>query len=118
MRPGVAIAHGLIRFYQLSLSGLIGRQCRHLPSCSDYMDEAMHRHGFWPGGWMGFARLCRCQPWGTSGLDFVLRELPQEGRWYRPWRYGLWRSTCVDPFRCEAVIASPGPLPAADAPQP
>lgn len=123
MRPGVAIAHAFIRIYQLSLSGLIGRQCRHMPSCSEYMDEAIHRHGFWAGGWMGFARLCRCHPWGTSGLDFVRAELPQDGRWYRPWRYGLWRSTSVEPgatpvepARHEVAAASPGPAPAADAP--
>ena len=36
-------AHGLIRAYQLTLSGLIGRHCRHLPSCSDYADEAIQR---------------------------------------------------------------------------
>jgi uncharacterized protein len=116
MHAGVAIAHGLIRAYQVSLSGLVGRQCRHVPSCSEYMDEAMQRHGFWAGGWMGFARLCRCQPWGTEGLDLVLRELPEESAWYRPWRYGLWATTCVDPIRCEAVAASGGPAPGASNP--
>jgi putative membrane protein insertion efficiency factor len=116
MHPGVALAHGVIRLYQVTLSGLIGRQCRHLPTCSDYMDEAMQRHGFWAGGWMGFARLCRCQPFGTQGLDFVPRELPQDGAWYRPWRYGRWRSTCVDPFRCDAVPAPAGTVPGPDAP--
>lgn len=107
-RPGVALAHGLIRGYQVTLSGLIGRHCRHLPSCSDYTDEAIRRHGFWAGGWMGLARICRCQPWGTEGLDFVPARLPEGGSWYRPWRYGLWRSTCVDPFRCEPVPPMPG----------
>ena len=29
------------------------------------------RFGLWAGGWMTLARLLRCQPWGTSGLDFV-----------------------------------------------
>src|SRR5688500_16684251 len=52
-------AHWLIRAYQLTLSALMGRQCRHWPSCSDYMDEAIGRHGLWAGGWMGFARVCR-----------------------------------------------------------
>jgi hypothetical protein len=46
-------AHLAIRGYQLTLSGLIGRQCRHLPSCSEYTDEAIQRHGFWAGGWVG-----------------------------------------------------------------
>jgi putative membrane protein insertion efficiency factor len=84
-------AHALIRAYQLTLSGLIGRQCRHLPSCSEYADEAIARHGVWAGCWMGVARICRCGPGGTSGLDFVCEELPREARWYAPWRYGRWR---------------------------
>lgn len=84
-------AHGAIRGYQLTLSGLAGRQCRHLPSCSDYTDEAIQRHGLWAGGWMGLARICRCGPLGTAGLDFVCEELPPDGRWYAPWRYARWR---------------------------
>jgi putative membrane protein insertion efficiency factor len=84
-------AHGLIRAYQLTLSGLTGRQCRHLPSCSEYADEAIQRHGVWAGGWMGAARICRCGPGGTSGLDFVCEEVPATARWYAPWRYGRWR---------------------------
>ena len=83
-------ARGAIRAYQLTLSGLVGRHCRHLPSCSDYADEAIARHGLWAGGWMGLARICRCGPGGTSGLDFVCEELPHAARWYAPWRYGRW----------------------------
>jgi putative membrane protein insertion efficiency factor len=83
----------LVRFYQLTLSALIGRQCRHLPSCSSYMIEALSRHGAWAGGWIGFARVCRCRPGGSSGLDFVCEALPEEARWFTPWRYGRWRGT-------------------------
>jgi putative membrane protein insertion efficiency factor len=86
------IARGLILAYRYSLSSLAGRTCRHLPTCSEYADEAFDRHGFWAGGWMTLGRLCRCQPWGTSGLDFVPARLPAHSRWYLPWRYGRWRS--------------------------
>ncbi len=92
-------AHGLIRAYQLSLSGLIGRQCRHLPSCSEFTDEAIQTHGLWAGGWMGLARICRCQPWGTAGFDPVPQQLPAGAVWYRPYRYGQWRG----PLRCDQV---------------
>lgn len=88
------IAHGLIRSYQLSLSMLVGRHCRHWPSCSAYTDEAIQRFGLWRGGWMGLARICRCNPWGTSGIDIVCEALPVQARWYAPWRYGRWRGTC------------------------
>ena len=85
-------AHWVIRAYQLTLSGLIGRQCRHAPSCSEYADEAIGRHGLWAGGFMGLARICRCNPWGTEGFDPVPQIVPEDARWWRPWRYGLWRS--------------------------
>ena len=62
-------AHALIRFYQLTLSSLLGRECRYLPTCSAYADEAIQRHGLWAGSWMGLARVCRCHPWGGSGYD-------------------------------------------------
>lgn len=56
-------------------------------------------HGLWAGGWMGFSRICRCNPWGGSGFDPVPPDLPVAGRWYVPWRYGQWRSNIV----CEEV---------------
>ena len=62
---------GLIKVYRYTLSPLVGFDCRHLPTCSDYADQALERFGLWAGGWMTLARLLRCQPWGTSGLDFV-----------------------------------------------
>ncbi|MBF9233377.1 membrane protein insertion efficiency factor YidD [Microvirga sp. BT350] len=97
------IAHMAIRSYQLTLSGLIGRQCRHLPSCSEYTDEAIQKHGFWAGGWMGAARICRCGPFGTSGLDLVSETLPDGSAWYKPWAYGRWRSVNAPAITCEAV---------------
>ena len=84
-------ARALVAAYRLTLSPLIGYNCRHLPSCSQYADEAIERHGFWAGGWMTLARLLRCQPLGTSGLDFVPGAAPPHARWYLPWRYGRWR---------------------------
>ncbi|MGY6248797.1 membrane protein insertion efficiency factor YidD [Bosea thiooxidans] len=86
-------AHIAIRGYQLSFSMLVGRHCRHWPSCSAYTDEAILRFGLWRGGWIGFARICRCNPWGTSGIDLVCEALPPDARWYRPWTYGRWRGT-------------------------
>lgn len=84
---------GLVRAYRYTLSALVGFHCRHLPTCSSYADEALDRHGLWAGSWMTLARLCRCHPWGTSGLDMVPEILPRDSRWYMPWRYGRWRGT-------------------------
>jgi uncharacterized protein len=83
----------LVKAYRYTLSPLIGFHCRYLPTCSDYADQALERYGLWAGGWITTARLCRCHPWGSSGLDFVCERLPEHARWYLPWRYGRWRGT-------------------------
>ena len=90
-------ARGLIAVYRHTISALIGPTCRHMPSCAEYADEAFARFGFWAGGWMTLARLSRCQPWGTSGLDFVPRLLRDDARWWLPWRYGRWRGANSEP---------------------
>ena len=86
-------ARALVKGYRYTLSPLIGFHCRHLPTCSEYADEALARHGLWAGGWITLARLCRCHPFGTSGLDFIPRSLSPRARWYLPWRYARWRGT-------------------------
>ena len=60
-----------LRAYKLTLSPLIGRQCRFAPSCSEYAAEALIGHGPWRGGLLAARRVCRCNPWGGSGFDPV-----------------------------------------------
>ena len=94
--PG-SIGIGLIRLYRLTLSPFIGRQCRYLPTCSEYTEEAIRRFGLWPGLWIGLARFQRCGPFGASGFDPV-PEVPLPGSvWYLPWRYGHWTGHHIDP---------------------
>ena len=80
---------GLIRFYQLTFSAVLGRQCRYLPTCSDYTSEAIGKYGAWRGLWMGIARVSRCGPFGASGYDPV-PENRAIAPWYMPWRAGQW----------------------------
>jgi uncharacterized protein len=87
------MGRGLIAIYRYTLSAFVGMHCRHLPTCSQYADEAIARFGLWAGGWMTLARLLRCHPWGSSGLDVVPKTLPAQAHWYFPWRYGRWRRT-------------------------
>jgi len=89
---------GLIKVYRHTLASLTGFRCRHLPTCSEYADQALDRFGLWAGGWMTLARLMRCHPLGTSGLDFVPETLPGKSCWYMPWRYGRWRGTNASPL--------------------
>jgi uncharacterized protein len=87
----------LIWLYRHTLSPLVGYNCRHLPTCSVYGDEAIERYGLWAGGWITLARLLRCHPFGTSGIDLVPSALPTRARWYLPWRYGRWRGVNAPP---------------------
>jgi putative membrane protein insertion efficiency factor len=87
----------LVTVYRHTLSPILGPRCRHLPSCSQYADEAISRFGLWAGSWMALARILRCHPFGTHGLDFVPAQLPPRASWYAPWRYGRWRGTNETP---------------------
>lgn len=93
--PAVLV-RALIRLYQLTLSSIVGRTCRHLPSCSEYADGAIARHGLWPGAWMALARFWRCRPFGSHGLDPVPQTLPAQARWFTPWRYGRWSGRHIE----------------------
>jgi len=61
----------LIRGYQRWLSPLLPSSCRFHPTCSEYMRQAVERHGAARGVWMGLKRLARCQPLCAGGFDPV-----------------------------------------------
>ncbi len=88
---------GLIKAYRLVLSPWLGGQCRYLPTCSQYTEEALSRYGLWAGFWIGLSRFQRCGPFGASGYDPVPEKLPDNSAWYLPWRYGHWTGAHIDP---------------------
>ncbi|MEM9021485.1 MAG: membrane protein insertion efficiency factor YidD [Planctomycetota bacterium] len=55
--------------YRYSLGLFIGGQCRYQPTCSQYMLDAVAKHGPWKGGWRGVRRILRCHPWCEGGHD-------------------------------------------------
>jgi len=57
--------------YRWCLSPLLPRACRFAPSCSEYADEALRKHGACHGGWLAVRRVCRCGPWHPGGWDPV-----------------------------------------------
>ena len=65
------LAIGAIRLYRGTFSAWLGGRCRYWPSCSDYAEEAILRHGAARGAWLAFRRLIRCHPWGGHGVDPV-----------------------------------------------
>ena len=62
---------GFIKFYQYSISPLIGVNCRYSPTCSHYSVDAIKKHGPLKGGWLSLKRFISCNPWGGDGYDPV-----------------------------------------------
>ncbi len=60
----------LVRFYQRRISPMKPPSCRYHPTCSNYMLEALHKHGA-KGFLMGLGRIFRCHPFIKGGDDPV-----------------------------------------------
>ncbi len=63
----------LIKLYQI-IPGPWHSSCRHIPTCSNYAIEAINKYGTFKGSLMTIKRILRCNPWGTSGYDPVIKE--------------------------------------------
>lgn len=83
------LAKAPIHAYRWTLKPLIGWECRHLPTCSEYALDAIETNGAWRGWWLAISRVCRCHPWGTSGFD-PAPDIRHERHPLAPWRYGQW----------------------------
>ena len=68
------ITIGAVRFYQVGISPLLPSSCRHQPTCSQYMIDAINEWGVVRGLIIGTKRLLRCHPWGTQGFDPVPKK--------------------------------------------
>ena len=59
----------MVWVYRVTLGWVMGGHCRFQPSCSQYMIDAVRRHGPVRGVWRGVRRVMRCHPWGGCGYD-------------------------------------------------
>jgi len=91
------VLRGLIRFYQLVISPMLGPRCRYYPTCSQYALDAIAKHGAFRGAWLTARRLGRCHPWGGYGYDPV--PLPQGVYFYIATRK---RFCCYPPIPFQA----------------
>jgi uncharacterized protein len=62
---------GLIKAYRYMLSPWWGRSCRFSPTCSEFAEGALERHGAARGTWLALRRVSRCHPWHAGGFDPV-----------------------------------------------
>jgi uncharacterized protein len=65
------LALTILRIYKRWISPAIPSACRFYPTCSEYMMEAIERHGVLRGVGMGLRRLLRCHPFHQGGVDPV-----------------------------------------------
>ena len=59
----------IIKIYQMIFSPLIGKNCRFLPTCSEYAIESLKLHGLLSGSFFALKRILKCHPFGGHGLD-------------------------------------------------
>ena len=62
---------GIIKFYQIIVSPVMGPSCRHYPTCSQYTIESLKTHGVLRGLYLSVRRIWRCRPGGSHGYDPV-----------------------------------------------
>lgn len=61
----------LIKVYQFGISPLLGPKCRFVPTCSQYAQEALEKHGIVKGLGLAIKRISKCHPGGKTGYDPV-----------------------------------------------
>ena len=59
----------LVLIYRYTLSSLIGRSCRFLPTCSEYARVVVLKYGVLRGLFLGAGRVLRCHPLHPGGID-------------------------------------------------
>ena len=71
----IFIMIGLIKFYNYFISPVLGIKCRFLPTCSEYCQVSLNRHGLAKGSYYFLKRILKCHPFkilgAGDGIDFV-----------------------------------------------
>ena len=80
VRLMIRLIMGFVNLYQLLISPLLGANCRHLPTCSEYTKDALHAHGLLRGSYYAVKRILRCHPGVAPSFDPV----PPVSRTIRP----------------------------------
>lgn len=57
--------------YRATISHAYGDVCRYYPSCSAYAVTAVQQYGAVKGAARAAARIARCHPWASGGIDDV-----------------------------------------------
>lgn len=61
----------IIKFYKAAISPHLGKNCKYIPTCSQYGMEAIERFGALKGTALTIWRILRCNPFSKGGYDPV-----------------------------------------------
>ena len=64
-------AIAVLTAYRAVISPIYGDVCKYYPSCSAYAVGAIQQHGAVRGSAKALARIGRCHPWASGGIDDV-----------------------------------------------
>ena len=62
---------GLIKLYRIFISPLLGSNCRHTPTCSEYGIIALKKYGVFKGTFLTAKRILKCNALFNGGYDPV-----------------------------------------------
>jgi putative membrane protein insertion efficiency factor len=69
-----------LRGYSRLISPALPARCRYYPTCSEYAETAIRRHGIVRGAGLAAWRLVRCNPFSKGGVDEVPPARDRRGR--------------------------------------
>ena len=61
----------LIRLYRIFISPLLGSNCRHTPTCSEYGIISLKKYGVFKGTFLTAKRIIKCNSLFKGGYDPV-----------------------------------------------
>ena len=76
----------IIKIYQLIISPYLGKNCRYLPTCSEYFIDCLKIYGPFKGFYYGTKRVLSCHPikilGGGEGFDPVIKKTKVKNNGY------------------------------------
>ena len=74
-------AIGFIKCYKKAISPLLKKNCRFIPTCSEYAIESVKEFGAIKGSCLAIARICRCNHFSKGGYDPVPLNIVGDYKW-------------------------------------
>lgn len=73
--------NAILTYYKCFINPVLPSMCKHIPSCSAYMAQAIQKRGFFKGSVMGTCRILRCNPFSKGGFDPVKDDFKGNAKW-------------------------------------